>query len=684
MFSLTDKVVRRRVLPRSLSQRDSHIVEFERFISSHRFKLDDANPSFYAPCPDGSPVPVPSHNDLFGGMLKVDDRDSEVESAFHDLLVKALRSGGLYGLCENRTRFSAMYFDLDFKGTDIVTTENLIIITQAIRDVLHRAGAPESMTSAVIATSPPKQDAAGEYKCGAHLIFPDIILGYTTMVRINLASREHVETMFGPRLPPHGNTWTDVFDTSMYRTGLRMLYVDKNQMCLACQQKECNKAGCRNGFVGQKRPYTPVAYIGSDGTSKASVLHQLLKDKVFALHRASIRRPNVRHETPALRLDDTFPLVENIHRQLEGGPKQTCKRSATAKHTTKQITDALCEGNDNMRKVFVRSSRAQKVYITATDPRMRIMQTLVRAYEPRFKQSLVQTAYMLVPHGKPPSYVVTIKGHGRHNCMNRAGGPHSRSTVYFSITMEGISQRCTSRSGKTDNRTTGKVCSMFGGPVRELEPSVRRILFDDHPEAVYVSNVLFDCGKVWLTAGGGEWTDEGGDAAAGTGSVSSVSQEPTHSSSGGSVVSAHDSTSQYKPPNTVAILPPLSPHEERKLMAPQQLVEERVTESEGGFTRAKETDTRCKFFRYQRITDALTERPPPGPTSWHKPRRTSEDRRSEEGKSSSGDVKTGEGSGAEASGNRTAAAAPVVRKRTVPTTMTTSILQALGAKKLKR
>ena len=427
---------------------------FDAFLRNNRFKVA-THGSYYD---DRAQCPRPSHNDLFGGMLIVDDSDPDIETEFHHMLLTAIDSGRLFGLSENRTQFSALYFDLDFKGREVVDKVVLVRIVQIIRQVLRRAGGEdfERVSSALIATSPSAPEQNLMVKTGVHIVFPHIVLGLSSMQIINVAARDAVEAEMGPRQPPL-NSWSDVFDLGVYRGGLRMLYVDKPTQCPSCQTPPCSKLRCVNGYVGQKRPYVPVAYVNArDGMPDDAVMQRLAADRVFALGMFTIRRPKARRESPKSPVfDASFPTPAEIAALRVGGP-QTGTHHAHASTTASATNSQLLPSARDL---------ANKHFVLSTDrARIEILQKLIREFEPsRFGHILVRQA--LVNHAGT-QYMVQVQGPGRHACMNcLPGQTHSRSTVFFVVdALRGVSQRCNSKSDKVETRATRKPCKLFRSP----------------------------------------------------------------------------------------------------------------------------------------------------------------------------------------------------------------------------
>ena len=388
--------------------------------------------------------PSPSHQDLFGGMYDIGDASAEAEGEFRELLCAGLRDGLVSGLCENRTRYSALYFDLDFLDHAQVPVERLVEVAAALREtVLLAAGPSEARSrewsraaSVIVATSPPQPHAdSGMVKSGAHLIFPGIALDYEGMLRMAIGCRRAAEARFGPRLPPL-NSWADVFDLGVYRSGLRMLFVDKAGECAQCRSKgggggggaapssssssspSCADPGCRRGRVPTRRPYRPVAYlVGETGLTDDAMLSRLRRDWPFALSAASIRRPALRRPLPEPpRFDGCgwFPTQEQLSDEFGDRMDRPLAAPSSAKA---MIERAVAPGIAAAALL-----QPHRVHVLATDPRVSLLQSLVRAYDlSRFAALVVRYAQF---SPATSTYSVYVDGPGCRACMNRraAGG----------------------------------------------------------------------------------------------------------------------------------------------------------------------------------------------------------------------------------------------------------------------
>ena len=533
------------------------VREFEALLASARYT--PAGRPWYDASRD---CPRPSHNDLFGGTYAVQDGSPDAESTFHGSLVQALREGGVYGLSENRTRWSALYFDLDFCGepapVDVPALRGLVGL---IREVVVRlagrgaeegwpAGGPagrvaserdpggvqsrrdsegewRAASSAIIATAPPVRvvaaeggggaGAAGEvvhWKTGAHIIFPDVVLDRAAMVRVAEAARDHVERTLGPR-PAPCNSWAEVFDVGVYRAGLRMLLVDKAGPCPHCHGvgassgapplPACVAARCRRGKVPMRRPYRPVAYVrGEDGVDDPAALHVLLCNPVLALKRASIRRPNAAGPSPTTpRFDDD--AMFSAEPPPHGLPVPTPARGVAA--TSAQGKAALAAllgpppGPPSSHGSRSGAPGVHRAVVLPSDPRTRMLEAAVREYCPdgRFARLHVRSATV---NASGTVYGVQVVGEGHRSCLNcHPGKVHSRAAVHFVVDAElGVSQRCTSRSDKVD-RATGRACREFAGPWRRLREELARGLFASAMELSGPLPLTIEGGRVWLPPG---------------------------------------------------------------------------------------------------------------------------------------------------------------------------------------
>lgn len=500
-------------------------------------------------------TPRPSHNDLFGGMLRVPDEDTETMVEFFGKLLEALDGKEILGLAENRTRYSRFYLDLDFEGPTSVNVADVRDIVRTFLPVLLQAFPSVAeddrarVFRSIIAMSPPKATSEGSVKTGVHVIFPNLILDYAHLVVLNIACREAVEVARGPRTAGC-NSWVDVFDLSMYRTGLRMLFVDKDAPCPTCRgpppgsaaaptpedattrvaaaaastpgrvqstselcrefassgsaaqalrklkarmalPETSDKAGaatsggrkgrraatcaaCRNGKVGQKRPYTVRLVMNGLGAEDATATTALQSDRVRALIECSIRAARVYEERPPF---VEFPGCPSLPEDVASVTAFVTDAKSTRADVTARALSA--PGNELAAKAITREAKhsgkfRNKIILSPDDKRLLVLRTLVRSYDRRFEGLAVRNAFMTDDRAV---YLVNVTGPGDRACLNRMNGMHKSARVFFIITQDHIYQRCTSRSERLTHRCEG-VCSRFKGPRVPLTAAQRAVLFD--------------------------------------------------------------------------------------------------------------------------------------------------------------------------------------------------------------
>jgi hypothetical protein len=496
---------------------------FEQLLQDARFSGSGTSASQHYD--DERDCPIPTHYDMFGGKYLVDDRAPEMEENFDAMLVEALREGGVYALSENRTQFSALYFDLDFRGDEgPVEIEELTEIAGTVVGTVARLGGfepdlndlwREASTIYVAAAEP----VCGEdrlWKTGLHLVLPDVVLTRSQMVRVAQAVRDATERKLGPRQPPQ-NSWTDVFDLAVYRGGLRMLLVDKPEPCPRCtgvtrpgpegapeaapaapasrkrqanrERPACAEPNCRAGKVPSGRRYLPVAcFRAPEYCLDTDAIKRLRSSPFTALRTFTIRRPRARLPSP---MEPDFSDAEAFSPEFEEMRLMPGKRSLAGSSAGRAALESVMGG-------VVRG--ANTIMLLNTDPRLVHLQRAVRAYDDRFAHLSVRSA---VCNRVGTQYVVQVAGHGRHACMNcLKGTEHSRAFVQFVVDAErGVCQRCCSRSEKTE-RATGKPCKAFAGPwVRCVPPEAAPSLFGGIQTATSVNlPLVIDNGRVWLPA----------------------------------------------------------------------------------------------------------------------------------------------------------------------------------------
>lgn len=469
---------------------------------------------------DAHGVPRPSHNDLFGGMLAVADDDNEIQAEFARRVAEAVSRDEILGLCENRTRFSRFYLDLDYEGPVAILPDDVVHLVRQFLPIMNLAfpSVPEHARATafrcLICMSPPKR-AGPEHnlvKSGVHVIFPEIILSYENLVRLNIACREAIETLVGPRIPPE-NPWSDVFDISMYRTGLRMVFMDKNTPCESCKHghvvkerpqplrdlhtkyietgrtttktsqvylhsrfedtsvvsksSSCGNPRCRNGYVGQNRPYRVRRCLDGLGHEDSFRMSRLRGSMYQAILECSIRAPRVRHERPHFFV---FPGCPQLPPEIQLAAFATKAKDTKGVHIAR-----VCAGGDAemTRAIQKESQRKTKIFLQPHDPRMHVLRTLVRSYAARFQGLEIRNAFLIQD---PLLYFVNVMGPGETACMNRLHRSHQRAKVYFMVATSGITQKCTNRNPQDTERAQG-ACMRYQGPKMPLDSRCYEALF---------------------------------------------------------------------------------------------------------------------------------------------------------------------------------------------------------------
>lgn len=119
-----------------------------------------------------------------------------------------------------------------------------------------------------------------------------------------------------------------------------------------------------------------------------------------------------------------------------------------------------------------------KIYAAPFGAVWNCLQVLLTKFHPRYAELTISKCWQPKNLG---SFLVSVKGVGDRYCQNK-GGLHNSSTVYFTVTPEGMRQRCYCKKPGAGFR--GQSCSNFASDARSLTTAQLVTLFPGSTEAV--------------------------------------------------------------------------------------------------------------------------------------------------------------------------------------------------------
>ena len=382
-------------------------------------------------------------------------------------------------LISKRTDKFLLYFDLDIKfampGPDTWPTfqrdaAGLVFATVA-RAFPDAAAKGLEMT--VCATEKPryivsKLKVNGDHvdkeveKWGMHLYFPDVVVSFREAVVLVDTITQKARETYGERDLPQGeNPWTDLFDSSVYRTGLRDCFTFKVNSCRCFDFSSY---------------YVPKWIVSAAGV--VQIEDNLRRDRgyivpdtnidltLFRLTRIRATKEEVEHLSYSMVLPNPLGLgyLPQTDEELDAKDKKRIK----AGHDPLQYPVDV-----NAQRKF----RNYEVLFFSPSDFAKIERCVRENFdEARYRQVQLRTVYgflykdrgkMVDVAGKPSRFrkiKITLKGPGSHYCFNK-GDHHTNNTVYFELNVKGtalpiLEQKCWSpKSYKRGNRE--RTCNQF-------------------------------------------------------------------------------------------------------------------------------------------------------------------------------------------------------------------------------
>lgn len=294
-----------------------------------------------------------------------------------------------------------------------------------------------------------------------HIVFPYLYVTQEMALYITAAMIARLTT---ERLPCGQGAWSTCVDQQVYGEGrgLRWAWQVKDKVCDACGGKDasmCRKCGvCQGrGRVADRLAsmYTPRARLVDGGALQDKRLLQSLRGPtVELLLEASVRgTETVLEPTPGWRLYQGAPPLPLLRTRRDGAVEVFADAGQAA----------------------LSRSRQPEALLDLDDPRMGVLQKLVRRQREQYA-SVVVSKVRLVHKGVHArlGYRVFVCGHGATYCANKRSY-HSRSSVKFWVTENGIVQECHSAHKYGPDGT--KPCSSFSSPQVPLTVDERAVLY---------------------------------------------------------------------------------------------------------------------------------------------------------------------------------------------------------------
>jgi len=347
-------------------------------------------------------------------------------------------------LAERRTPIFRMHFDLDFTQPSEVCLDDLVKMARASVDVFRKfypdVSSDDEQWQTVILCAPSKPIMKQEermVKSGCHLIWPNLFVDQAIALQLRLNVVEFFQREW-PKRTGLSNDYDDVVDKSVLTSnGLRMYGSDKGIICNKCRRNQQKCKTCDvclgRGVLVENRAYTLSAILDPSGELDTE-RYNLWERDLFTCVRNSSTRSSHTSPTPGYKVPS--------HAVSDVGVKRARKTSAGG------------------------SAAAKKTSIDPTSPVFHQIQSHITCMNPAW--SSLQIRDVARDNGR---YICHVQGPGSLYCTN-AKRAHTSSSIFFTITPEGVQQRCFS------HKSVGRVkCRTFAGPMKTISRWLHEALF---------------------------------------------------------------------------------------------------------------------------------------------------------------------------------------------------------------
>lgn len=396
----------------------------------------------------------------------------KVNDMFMELYSRDVKNGRGVFCIEKRSAVFKLFMDIDEKTHDPDWEEQdrleyVTVIQEDMRRFFPRMEEKEldELLKVVVCTA---ENAAqilpsGEgdvVKIGIHLHFPNLSVTdhEAKLIRASAVGALERQLPFSPEARLEGG-WNTALDECVYEAnGLRMLGSIKMDPCQECKKKgkteklSCTVCGGR-GRIPQPRPYKAQVVINGDGVVDEDETQRVVSDFDYALSLVKIRTPpNSKPDTRFERYEGCPSYKDELSNSRTKGKK--VKRFKQDDETSKAI------GINGHKDCLMITPAVEKVFLR-----------LMSKVDPKYANLQIGDATWLGT-AKSPCLCVRVAGEGSSWCRN-VGRDHTQNTIYFTVTSNGLSQRCFSRK----MRESGVSCCDYCSERVPLSSAENMILF---------------------------------------------------------------------------------------------------------------------------------------------------------------------------------------------------------------
>lgn len=379
-----------------------------------------------------------------------DDRYSE----FLQMYAQDVDMGYLHYLQEAPTGVMRVFAEVHAeRASDDRLLEYASIYQQVVSSFYP--GAPSHMLREVIALD----------KRGMHVHLPEIAATDEQLRQLRYSFVLALEEKYGPK------DWDDVVDAAVYTKGaLRMLGSYMAELCSHCTGEDGVKGNCGN-CVGAGWQHIPVCYqvayvFDGLGMLDDQETAKMQGHTLYALQQTAIRLPAGTPANPFFCAATLAPLVrEQQDKKLGRGEKPPKKWEEWMTEAQRALVHTY------RHKALLDKAKYRPVY-------KRVQQVL--RLNSHYCKLFVHHIFKVVSSPAVPEafvkYIITVRGTGERYCKNICAD-HDTETVYFTLSHDGIRQKCLCPDDDVTKRPGGRLCSEFVSSPMDMFPSLSKMLY---------------------------------------------------------------------------------------------------------------------------------------------------------------------------------------------------------------
>lgn len=396
----------------------------------------------------------------FGGCLNVPDSLQDMIIACY---ADGLRRKDPFFIVERRTPNFFHFYDIDMKFAKQDRPhwrDFVVIFRELVYDVARfypdMSDDDKRVTlRCVVASSPDKELPGEKVKVGYHVHFPNLVVDRERALLLHASASSRLSRSTKGKWKSE-ETFEEALDLCVYEPhgSLRWLGSDKCETCTSCRNNAKYRPTCSacagKGRIAAGRPYIPMCTLHGDGTPDNAYTDRLYADWAEAVRCTSIRCRAKDVLTPGFKRYESAPSPPHIQTEV----------------TDKTTTTTVCREFPDDREGLKAIKRCKQPI--RADDLLDTIETILSTFTAKeHRRTELVSAYYSDTTKR--EIWVKVEGEGSNYCY-KVNRNHNNNRIYFSLTAQGIAQRCWSRKNRCCTKFVGERFPISAQSVQKLFP----------------------------------------------------------------------------------------------------------------------------------------------------------------------------------------------------------------------